>query len=141
MANRIMSSANSRSTQVRRARGPQLVETEWSEIVALVEELNQLGNAVLVEGRTDAEALMSAGVKCRVLTLSEFEERVARGEASEVVVLTDLDREGEAHLRRLTRRFGGSVKLLTGPRERLRRTSRYRRGMRSVSELFRPPGS
>ncbi|MEN3047358.1 MAG: hypothetical protein ABDH63_01055 [Candidatus Caldarchaeales archaeon] len=126
---------------MRRARGPELVESEWSEIQALVDELNQLGKAVLVEGRTDAEALRSAGVKCEVLTLSEFDEQVVRGELSEVVVLTDLDREGEAHLRRLTRRHGGSVKLLTGQRERLRRTLRYRRGMRSVSELFRPPRS
>lgn len=111
---------------------------EWLEILALVEEMNQLKKSVLVEGREDLEALRSAGVSCEVLTLSEFEELVEGVEVRELVVLTDLDREGDEHLSRLLRKHSGSVNFLTGVRQRLRRTRRYKRGMRRISEIFRP---
>lgn len=111
------------------------------EILALVEEMNQLNKSVLVEGKDDVGALRSAGVVCTVLTLPDFEDLVEKGEIREVVVLTDLDRAGDEHLKRLLRKHGSSVVFLTGVRQRLRRTRRCRRGMRRVSEIFRAPES
>lgn len=106
------------------------------ELERFVRLLNETGATVVVEGESDRRALVESGVSVRVLTLSEFEREVEGMSGQEVVLLTDLDRQGEEHLRRLVGRYGGIVRFSTQARDYLRTTTSYRRGLRSVYELL-----
>jgi len=89
--------------------------SEFSEFLdGLVKELNDLsgeGGAVLVEGKRDARALTGLGYTGPLFTISLLTSSLAarerlREDVRQMVILTDLDREG----RRLASRY---VKFLT----------------------------
>ncbi|MDJ0274667.1 MAG: hypothetical protein QXO17_06880 [Nitrososphaerota archaeon] len=111
-------------------------EEVLEELERFVRILNESGAVVVVEGESDRRALVESGVSVRVLTLAEFEREVEDMPGQEVELLTDLDRQGEEHFRRLVGRYGGVVRFTTQARDYLRSTTSYRMGMRSVYELL-----
>lgn len=110
---------------------------ELCDVVSLLNDVCRDGAILLVEGMSDAEALREAGISGQVVTLDRFRQAVVRGAISgTVVALLDLDREGEATMRRLKAMLEGRVTLDGSVRERLRATRRYKRGARTIQQLF-----
>ncbi len=69
----------------------------WARV--LTEESLRGGVRIIVEGRRDAEALESLGVRGRFMTVREIEQRIRRDGSPAVcgnsyVILTDFDSEG-----------------------------------------------
>lgn len=77
---------------------------EFDELMAEIKKLRQSGKAVIVEGIKDKRALEKFGIK-RVFTLSRKPIYAVIEEVSdkhkEVVILTDLDKEGKQLFGRL----------------------------------------
>lgn len=117
-----------------------LDDEELTEIVQYINEKCNEGAAVLVEGESDREALTGRGVVGEILTLHELLRRLEFGDGElRVLALLDLDREGERILRWLENKATSYLKLDTTVRTRLRRTERYRRGLRTVHQIFMGP--
>ncbi|MDW8093248.1 MAG: hypothetical protein RMJ06_06165 [Nitrososphaerota archaeon] len=113
-------------------------DEEIDEIVRKLNERVETSPALLlVEGEKDRERVTSRGFRGQVLTLYELMSRVESYERVEVIVLLDLDRQGEELLGYLRRRLGPNVKLDEEFRNSLRRTRRFRMGYRSIEELFK----
>jgi 5S rRNA maturation endonuclease (ribonuclease M5) len=81
---------------------------EYEEILRELEELRELSETspIIVEGRKDEDALRGLGIAGKFFTVSngipfyEFCEDIAEG-YREVILLTDLDREGHKLAKRL----------------------------------------
>ncbi|MCS7146418.1 MAG: hypothetical protein RMJ28_01085 [Nitrososphaerota archaeon] len=113
---------------------------ELEEIVRYINEKCSEGAAVLVEGVSDREALSGRGVRGKIFTLHEFLKIVEFDALNmELIALLDLDREGERILRWLEGRTSHSLKLDYSTRMKLRKTQRYRRGLRTVHQIFMGP--
>lgn len=115
-------------------------DEEIEEIVRYINEECDRGAGILVEGVSDREALLLRGVRGRILTLHEL-YRVVKNEVCglRLITLLDLDREGESILRRLEERFSNLLTLDHGARMRLRKTLKYRRGLRTIHQIFMHP--
>ncbi len=112
---------------------------EIEEIVKLINNSVDENTFILVEGKSDIEALREAGIKAKIYTLYDFyklADSFSLRHASRVVVLLDLDREGELILRRLKNKYSNTVKFDEFLRKRLRTTDRYKRGLRTIYQLF-----
>lgn len=100
----------------------------YEELGHLLEDLEYLVDAVVVEGPRDAEALRRLSFKGRLETCSrvcvsdvDFVESLSR-EAVSVVILTDFDEEGRRLNKRLTRLLERrGVKVETGLRREVSR--------------------
>jgi 5S rRNA maturation endonuclease (ribonuclease M5) len=116
-------------------------EEEIEEIVRIINDESRAGASVVVEGETDRAALLGRGVTAHVLTLRELILGAKRGglEGERILVLLDLDSEGEALLRRLRSLLPPTAKLDTALRERIRGTQRYRHGRRTIQQIFMAP--
>ncbi len=100
-------------------------------LLDFIHELNDLsrdGAVVLVEGKRDAEALVSLGFSGRIVTSSSI--RVATStmrKASQVIILTDLDSEGRRMAARYIRLLSAmGIETTLVARRRLSRGSRGR---------------
>lgn len=76
------------------------------ELVTLLEELNQQGISVIVEGRKDQKALQELGIDGkRIITCTKpsykIIELLLQHKVEEVAILTDLDRQGKKLYHRL----------------------------------------
>jgi 5S rRNA maturation endonuclease (ribonuclease M5) len=116
-------------------------EEEIGEIVRIINEVCEAGAAVVVEGETDREALVERGVAAKILTLRELMLRAEHGllEDARVIVLLDLDREGERLTWWLRARLPNTVRLDFSLRERIRRSQRFKRGRRTIQQIFMGP--
>jgi 5S rRNA maturation endonuclease (ribonuclease M5) len=116
-------------------------EEEIGEIVRIIKEECEAGAAVVVEGETDREALVERGVAAKILTLRELMLRAEHGllEDARVIVLLDLDREGERLTWWLRARLPNTVRLDLSLRERIRRSQRFKRGRRTIQQIFMGP--
>lgn len=116
-------------------------EEEIGEIVRIINEECEAGAAVVVEGETDREALVERGVAAKILTLRELMLRAEHGllEDARVIVLLDLDREGERLTWWLRARLPNTVRLDLSLRERIRRSQRFKRGRRTIQQIFMGP--
>ncbi|MEM0482635.1 MAG: hypothetical protein QXM16_07115 [Nitrososphaerota archaeon] len=113
---------------------------EIEEIIRYINEECDRGADVLVEGVSDREALMMRGVKGRILTLHDLYKAVKNDVGGlRLITLLDLDREGENILRRLEERFSNLLSLDNTARMRLRKTQKYKRGLRTIHQIFMSP--
>ena len=103
---------------------------EFGEFLgALVRDLNHMseeGWSVLVEGPRDARALRRLGYLGNVVTVSSFvrDGRAAFNEDGNVVILTDLDREGAVLAARYIKRLShDGFKTSLRERQRLKNAS------------------
>ncbi|MEM0444683.1 MAG: hypothetical protein QXO86_04265 [Nitrososphaerota archaeon] len=115
-------------------------EEEIRDIVQLLNEECSSGATILVEGVGDRGALIERGVKGKIYTLNELLRIVENGlDCVKVIPLLDLDREGESILRWVGEKFSSYLQLDYSLRSRLRKTQRYRRGLRSIQQIFMAP--
>jgi 5S rRNA maturation endonuclease (ribonuclease M5) len=118
-------------------------EEELREVVETINRCIDRHTLILVEGVTDIRVLREAGVNAEICTLYEFYkfvETLTKNKALRVIAMLDLDREGESILRRLKEKYSNIVKFDEFPRKRLRMTSRYKRGLRTIYQLFSASG-
>jgi len=80
----------------------------WRDLVSLLEEIDRLVDAIIVEGRRDSEALRGMGLTKPIYrsstpgrSRSDLVEELAKNH-SRVVILTDFDEEGRDLNRRLS---------------------------------------
>lgn len=114
-------------------------EEEIREVVEIINNSIDNHTLVLVEGVTDIRALREAGITAKIYTLFEFYKLVEseqRSQAIKVIAMLDLDREGESTLRKLRNKYSNIVKFDEFPRKKLRMTNRYKRGLRTIYQLF-----
>jgi 5S rRNA maturation endonuclease (ribonuclease M5) len=120
--------------------------SEEEEIREVVETINKCIDGrtlILVEGVTDIRVLREAGVNAEIYTLYEFYkfvETLTKNQALRVIAMLDLDREGESILRKLKEKYSNIVKFDESLRKKLRMTSRYKRGLRTIYQLFSATG-
>ncbi|GBC70906.1 hypothetical protein HRbin02_00679 [Candidatus Calditenuaceae archaeon HR02] len=115
-------------------------DEEIDEIIRYINEECNRGAGILVEGVSDREALLTRGVRGRILTLHELYGVVKNDVGGlRLITLLDLDREGESILRRLEARFSNFLRLDHSARMRLRKTMKYRRGLRTIHQIFMSP--
>ncbi|MEM2374147.1 MAG: hypothetical protein QXI11_06855, partial [Thermoproteota archaeon] len=94
---------------------------------------------ILVEGVTDLRALQEAGINAKIFTLFDFYKWMdseQHGKAFRVIAMLDLDREGESTLRKLKNKYSNIVNFDELPRKKLRMTNRYKKGLRTIYQLF-----
>ncbi len=114
-------------------------EEEIREVVETINKCIDRHTLILVEGVTDIRVLREAGVNAEIYTLYEFYKFVetsTKNQKLRVIAMLDLDREGESMLRKLKEKYSNTVKFDEFPRKRLRMTSRYKRGLRTIYQLF-----
>lgn len=115
-------------------------EQEIQEIIQLLNEECSSGATILVEGVSDRNTLVESGVKGTIYTLNELLRLVENGlDGARVIPLLDLDKEGENILGWLSERFAANILLDRSLRGRLRKTRRYKRGLRSIHQIFMAP--
>lgn len=115
-------------------------DEEIEEIIRYINEECDRGAGILVEGVSDREALLMRGVRGRILTLHELYRAVKNDLGGlRLITLLDLDREGESILKRLEERFSSLLRLDHTARLRLRKTLKYRRGLRTIHQIFMSP--
>ncbi len=114
-------------------------EEEIREVVETINKCIDKHTLILVEGATDIQALREAGVNAEIYTLYEFHKLVktsTKSQALRVIAMLDLDKEGESILRKLKAKYSSTVKFDEFPRKKLKMTSRYKRGLRTIYQLF-----
>jgi len=112
---------------------------EIREVVELINKSVDRDTLILVEGVTDIKALKDAGIEAEIFTLYEFYklmETQPTTHALKVIAMLDLDREGESMLKKLKEKYSTFVKFDEFPRKMLRMTNRYKRGLRTIYQLF-----
>ncbi|MEM2814321.1 MAG: hypothetical protein QW059_00250 [Nitrososphaerota archaeon] len=115
-------------------------EEEMKEIVRYLNESCDEGAVILVEGVSDRKALLERGVKGKIITLHEFLRNFKTDiKGLKLITLLDLDREGENILRRIEEKYSTLLRLDNSARMRLRMTQRYKRGLRTIHQIFMPP--
>lgn len=117
------------------------IDEEREEVAEVIRKLNEAIRyeriVVLVEGERDSRYLRSSGFEGKIVTFQKFVANPEEFSNLRVVLLIDLDRHGEELVRLVRQRYGSIVTLDESFRNELRRTKRFKRGCRSIEELFR----
>ncbi|MBN2454612.1 toprim domain-containing protein [Candidatus Woesearchaeota archaeon] len=75
------------------------------EILQLIEQINNSGKAIVVEGKKDLAALQRLGVKNRIFMINKplfaLSEEIA-AQTKDIIILTDLDKKGKELYGRLS---------------------------------------
>lgn len=93
-------------------RGMRLLD-EFMEILEKLRADSRNGIPIIVEGEKDAESLRRLGVRGEIITVRSIRglrRRFERDDVREVILLLDLDKEGEHVLKLVKRSLEGVVK-------------------------------
>jgi len=86
---------------------------EFGEILEKLKADSRIGIPIIVEGERDAESLRRLGVSGEIITIKSIRglrRRFEREDVREVILLPDLDREGEHVLKLVKKSLEGVVK-------------------------------
>ena len=86
---------------------------EFEEILEKLKADSRIGIPIIVEGERDAESLRRLGVSGEIITVRSIRglrRRFEREDVREVILLLDLDREGEHVLKLVKKSLEGVVK-------------------------------
>jgi len=86
---------------------------EFEEILEKLKADSRIGIPIIVEGERDAESLRRLGVSGEIITVRSIRglrRRVEREDVREVILLLDLDKEGEHVLKLVKKSLEGVVK-------------------------------
>lgn len=104
----------------------------------LINKLREFDGVIIVEGVRDEVALRNLGVRAEIIRLSRLplaEIAFIASQHHDVMILTDLDREGEELAKKLTRYLEGyRCRVDTGTRRELRRIAK--KDIKGIEELY-----
>ncbi len=102
-----------RLMRARSLRGRARLLDEFGEILEKLKADSRSGIPIIVEGERDAESLRRLGVLGEIITIKSIRglrRRFEREDVREVILLLDLDREGEHVLKLVKKSLEGVVK-------------------------------
>lgn len=121
-------------------RGMRLLD-EFAEILEKLRADSRNGIPIIVEGERDAESLRRLGVHGEIITVRSIRglrRRFERDDVREVILLLDLDKEGEHVLKLVKRSLEGVVKQVNVSYwRRLRMFKRL--GFTQIENLYQVP--
>ena len=104
----------------------------------LIDKLREFDGVIIVEGVRDRVALRNLGVRAEIIRLSRLplaEIALIASQHHDVMILTDLDREGEELAKKLTRYLEGyRCRVDTETRRELRRIAR--KDIKGIEDLY-----
>ncbi len=114
---------------------------EFEEILEKLKADSRIGIPIIVEGERDAESLRRLGVSGEIITVRSIRglrRRFEREDVREVILLLDLDKEGEHVLKLVKKSLEGVVKQVNvSYRQRLKVFKRL--GFTQIENLHQIP--